>query len=47
MTRAALVERTARILAAKKHGKEHFWTTCISEVSQQITLAMLQAKRAA
>jgi hypothetical protein len=46
MTRATAVEIRARQIAFARYGDAGLWTVCISEASQQITLAILQAKRA-
>lgn len=46
LTRAQLIERTARNLALKRHGSEDFWKICISEASQMISLMSIRARDA-
>ena len=46
LTRAQLIERTARNLALKKHGTEDCWTVCISEASQMISMMSIRARDA-
>ena len=45
INRAALVNRTARALCRAKHGTEQFWTLCISEASQLMSMAAQKRRR--